>query len=53
MYRAKIIANKFGNGEDAIWKVMTSSEEWTDKERSCYGAESVRDTRGKEWDQSQ
>ena len=26
------------NGEGVVWEVMTWSEEWTDKEKSCKGA---------------
>ena len=40
------------NGEVVIWETMTWSEEWTDREKFWYGAESVRDMRGKEWDQN-
>ena len=40
-----------GNGEVAIWEVMTWSEEWTGRDKCRYGAESVRDMRGKEWEE--
>ena len=52
-HRTKIPVKKFGkNGEDDIWEVMTWSEGWTGREKSCFGAESVRDTRGKECDRN-
>ena len=40
------------NEQVAIWEVMIWSEEWTGREKFLYGAESVRDMRGKEWDQN-
>ena len=40
------------NGEGDFWEVVTWSEEWIGRVRYWYGAESVRDTRGKEWDRN-
>ena len=40
------------NGEGVIWEVVTWSDEWTGREKFCYGAESVRDTRGNVWDRN-
>ena len=40
------------HGKDVIWEVMTWSEEGTCREKFRHGAESVRDMRGKEWDQN-
>ena len=53
MYRTKILFPQiWENGEGVIWEVMTWSEEWTDRERSSYGAGSARDMRGKELDRN-
>ena len=34
MYWTKIMSKILESGKDAIWEVMTSSEEWTDRRRS-------------------
>ena len=46
----KLWTKSWQNGEDDSWEAMIWSEERTDMEKSWYGAESVRDTRGTEWD---
>ena len=53
MYRTKISVIKVSeNVEGAIWEVLTLSEERTGRVRCWYGAESVPDMRGKEWDRN-
>ena len=42
-----ILTKSLAKWEDDIWEAMIWSEEWTGREKCWHGAESVRDTRGK------